>query len=140
MLRPIRASGVLLLVALAIAACGGGAAAGAPGAATAPPKASLPPDLKVVSCLPAGPFTTSPCSGPIETMYAQVAGSGPFDDVRVTVVGVADCANPRTFPAGTAKPKDYFWMVRFRKGDADFGGLVGTGGKLVAVCTPFTGT
>lgn len=131
------ATGAVLAVALAVAACGGGGGGGG-GAATAPPKASLPPELPVLSCLPGGPFVTSPCSVPIETMYAQVAANGPFDGVRATVVGVADCANPRVFPSGTERPKQYFWMVRFEKGDTDFGGFVGTGGKLAAVCTPFT--
>ena len=131
--------GAVLLVALAVAACGGGGGGGGGGgAATAPPQASLPAELPVVSCLPGGPFVTSPCSVPIRTMYAQVAGNGPFDEVRATVVGVADCANPREFPTGTPRPKEYFWMVRFAKGDTDFGGFVATGGRLALVCTPFT--
>lgn len=136
-----RMPSAVLLVALAVAACGGGGEGGGEGgAATAPPQASLPAELPVVSCLPGGPFVTSPCSVPIRTMYAQVAGSGPFDEVRATVVGVADCANPREFPAGTPRPKEYFWMVRFAKGDTDFGGFVATGGRLALVCAPFTAT
>ena len=135
-----RMPSAVLLVALAVAACGGGGGGGGGGgAATAPPQASLPAELPVVSCLPGGPFVTSPCSVPIRTMYAQVAGNGPFDEVRATVVGVADCANPREFPAGTPRPKEYFWMVRFAKGDTDFGGFVATGGRLALVCAPFTG-
>ena len=134
-----RMPSAVLLVALAVAACGGGEGGGGGGAATAPPQASLPAELPVVSCLPGGPFVTSPCSVPIRTMYAQVAGNGPFDEVRATVVGVADCANPREFPAGTPRPKEYFWMVRFAKGDTDFGGFVATGGRLALVCAPFTG-
>jgi len=43
------------------------------------------------------------------------------------------------FPAATERPKEYFWMVRFAKGDTDFGGFVATGGRLGVVCTPFTG-
>lgn len=134
-----RIPSAVLLVALVVAACGGGGGGGGGGAATAPPRASLPPDLPVVSCLPGGPFVTSPCSVPIESVYAQVAANGPFDEVRATVVGVADCANPREFPAGTERPKNYFWMVRFAKGDTDFGGFVATGGRLELVCAPFTG-
>ena len=134
----IRKSSVVLAAALAAAACGGGGGGGG-GAATAPPKASLPPELPVVSCLPGGPFATSPCSVPIEEMYAQVAANGPFDEVRATVVGVADCTNPREFPAGTERPKSYFWMVRFNKAGTDYGGFVGTGGKLALICTPYTG-
>ncbi len=133
-----RTSSAALLVALAVAACGGGGSGNGGGAATAPPQASLPAELPVVSCLPGGPFVTSPCSVPIRTMYAQVAGNGPFDEVRATVVGVADCANRREFPAGTPRPKEYFWMVRFAKGDTDFGGFVATGGRLALVCAPFT--
>jgi hypothetical protein len=141
MLGRIRGSSVVLAVALVAAACGGGGGGGGGGgAATAPAKASLPPDLPVVSCLPGGPFVTSPCSVPIETMYAQVAGNGPFDEVRATVVGVADCANPREFPSGTERPKEYFWMVRFDKAGTDFGGYVATGGKIALVCEPFTGS
>ncbi|MFH1474814.1 MAG: hypothetical protein ABIG85_03045 [Chloroflexota bacterium] len=137
-----RIPSAVLLVALAVAACGGGGGDGGGGGAspTALPQASLPPELPVVSCLPGGPFVTSPCSIPIETMYAQVAANGPFDEVRATVVGVADCANPREFPAATERPKEYFWMVRFAKGDTDFGGFVATGGRLGLVCAPFTGT
>ncbi len=141
MLGRIRVSSAVVAVALFAAACGGGGGGGGGGgAATAPPKASLPPELPVVSCLPGGPFVTSPCSVPIETIYAQVAGDGPFEEVRATVVGVADCANPREFPAGTDRPKEYFWMVRFAKGGTDFGGFVATGGRVALVCEPFTGT
>ena len=141
MLGRIRRASAVVAVALAVVACGGGGGGGGGGgAATAPPKASLPPDLPVVSCLPGGPFVTSPCSVPIETMYSQVAQNGPFDEVRATVVGVADCANPREFPTATERPKQYFWMVRFDKAGTDYGGFVATGGKIALVCAPFTGT
>ncbi len=138
----VLAAGAVLLVAMAVAACGGGGGdgGGGGGAATAPPKATVPPDLEIISCFPAGPFTTAPCSSPIETIYAQVAANGPFDGVRVTTVGVADCANPREFPAGTPRPETWWWMVRLDKGGTDYGGFVGTGGKLGPVCAPFTGS
>jgi hypothetical protein len=139
MVGRIRAPGAVLALVLVVAACGGGGGGGGGGAATAPPKASLPAELPVVSCLPGGPFVTSPCSVPIETMFAQVGGNGPFDEARATVVGVADCANPREFPAGTERPKQYYWMVRFDKAGTDYGGFVATGGKIALVCTPFTG-
>jgi hypothetical protein len=143
MLGRVRMVGGVLAVALAAGACGGGGGGGGgagAGAATAPPKATLPADLPIVSCFPDGPFTTAPCSSPIETIYAQVSDNGPFDGVRVTTVGVADCANPREFPAGTQRPTDWYWMVRFDKGGTDYGGFVGTGGKLGVICAPFTGT
>jgi hypothetical protein len=135
-----RAPIAVLALGLALGACGGGGGGGGGGAATAPPKASLPPDLPVVACLPGGPFATSPCSVPIETMYAQVASFGPFDEARATVVGVADCAAPREFPSGTPRPKQYYWMVRFDKSGTDYGGFVATGGKIALVCTPYAGT
>lgn len=135
----LRGLGSVVAIALLVAACGGGGGgddvAGVP---TDPPKASLPADLPVLSCLTAGPFTTAPCSRPIETIFAQVGTNGPFDGVRVTTVGVADCANPREFPAGTPRPTEWWQMVRFEKGGTDYGGFVGTGGKLGAICSPFT--
>jgi hypothetical protein len=135
----LRGLGSLAALALLVAACGGGGGGGnGPGAVTAPPKATLPPDLPIVSCFPNGPFTTAPCSNPIETIFAQVAAEAPFDGVRVTTVGVADCANPREFPSGTPRPTEWWWMVRFDKGGTDYGGFVGTGGKLGVICTPFT--
>ncbi len=137
-----RARGGMALAALVVmvAACGGGGSGGGGGAAaeTPPPKATLPADLPVISCFPKGPFTTAPCSKPIETIYAQVSESGPFDGVRVTTVGVADCANPREFPAGTPRPTEWYWMVRFDRGGTDYGGFVGTGGRLGTVCIPFS--
>jgi hypothetical protein len=136
----LRGIGALAAVLLLAAACGGGGGGGDNGGAvpTDPPTATLPPDLPVISCFPAGPFTTAPCSGPIETIFAQVGENGPFDGVRVTTVGVADCANPREFPAGTPRPTEWWWMVRFDKGGTDYGGFVGTGGKLGVICAPFT--
>lgn len=136
-----RLLGAIAAVALVAAACGGGGGGGGnegPAAVTDPPMATLPADLPVVSCFPDGPFTTAPCSNPIETIFAQVGQNGPFTGVRVTTVGVADCANPREFPAGTPRPTEWWWMVRFDKGDADYGGFVGTGGKLGVLCQPFT--
>lgn len=142
MVDGVRRLTVLTALAVALAACGGANAGGGgdAGAATAPAKETLPPDLKVTSCVPSGPYIAGNCSNPIETMFAQVSSKGPFDEVRVTVVGSMDCANPREFPAGTPNPKDYYWMVRFAHGGTDFGGFVGAGGKLGTICTPFTGT
>jgi hypothetical protein len=135
-----RSIGASLLMAAVVAACGGGGGGGG-GAATAPPRASLPPDLPIVSCFPNGPFTTAPCERPIEAIYALVAASGPFDGVRVTTVGVNDCAAPRDWPSSTPRPAaaDWHWMVRFEKGGTDYGGFVGTGGKIGEICLPFTG-
>jgi hypothetical protein len=135
----LRGLGLLGAAALLAAACGGGGGGGG-GAATAQPKGSPPADLKVISCFPNGPFTTAPCSRPIGTIYDQVAQYGPFDGVRVTTVGVADCANPREFAASTPRPNEWFWMVRFDKSGTDYGGFVGTGNKLGTVCAPFTGS
>ncbi len=128
-------------LAFAAGACGGGGGGGGGGAGTPTdvPRATLPPDLPIIACYPDGPFTTAPCSSPIEALYAQVAEDGPFDGVRVTTVGVADCANPREFPAGTPRPTEWYWMVRFDKGGTDYGGFMGTGGRLGTVCAPFTG-
>ena len=140
MSRRARGGGILAAAVLLVAACGGGGGGGAgPAAETPPPQATLPADLPVISCFPKGPFTTAPCSLPIEMIYAQVSENGPFEGVRVTTVGVADCANPREFPAGTPRPSEWFWMVRFDKGGTDYGGFVGTGGRLGTVCAPFTG-
>lgn len=136
----LRGLGALAAAAMLVVACGGGGGEPEPDAGpTDPPKATLPPDLKVLSCLPNGPFTTAPCSGPIETIFAQVAASGPYDGVRVTTVGLADCANPREWPGETPRPTEWWWMVRFDKGGTDYGGFVGTGGVLGPVCAPFTG-
>lgn len=131
--------GVVMAAGMLAAACGGGGGGGVAASPTDPPKATLPPELPVVSCLGAGPFQTTPCGGPIETMYAQVAQYGPFTDVRATTVGVMDCANPREFPAATGKPTEYFWMIRFSKGEEDYGGFIRTGGRLGDICAPFTG-
>lgn len=143
MVGGVRRLTALTALAVALAACGGannGVGGGGGGAATAPAKETLPPDLKVTSCVPTGPYIAGKCSDPIETIFAQVSSKGPFDEVRVTVVGTMDCANPREFPAATPNPKAYYWMVRFAKGGTDSGGFVGAGGKLGTICTPFTGT
>lgn len=132
--------GLIAAAGLLAGACGGGGGGGGANAVpTEPPKATLPADLPIVSCVGKGPFMTTPCGSSIETVYAQVASFGPFSEVRATTVGVMDCANPREFPSATAKPTDYFWMVRFAKDGMDYGGFVGVGGKLGTVCTPFTG-
>ncbi len=103
-----------------------------------PAKGDASPDLAVLECFPAGPFTTVPCSRAVETIYAQVAANGPYDGVRVRTVGVADCANPREWPAATPRTSEWWQMVRFEKGGTDYGGFVGTGGKLGVICAPFT--
>jgi hypothetical protein len=137
---PARWLGLLVTLGMLATACGGGGGGGGANAGpTEPPTATLPADLPIVSCVGSGPFMTTPCGTPIETMYAQVASFGPFSEGRATTVGVMDCANPREFPSGTPKPTDYFWMVRFAKDGTDYGGFVGTGGKLGLVCAPFTG-
>jgi hypothetical protein len=134
----LRGLGALATVALLAAACGGGGG-GENAAPTDPPRATLPADLKVLACLPNGPFTTAPCRNPIETIFAQVSANAPFDGVRVTTVGLADCSNPREWPGETPRPTEWWWMVRFDKGGTDYGGFVGTGGVLGPVCAPFTG-
>lgn len=134
-----RGLGLLAASVMLAAACGGGGGGGAAASPTEPPRATLPPDLPVLSCRGEGPFSTVPCGSAIEEMYAQVSSSGPFSGVRATTVGVADCANPRVFAAPTGKPTQWFWMVRFEKDGVDYGGFVGTGGKLGTICTPFTG-
>lgn len=133
--------GALAVAALLAAACGGGGGGGGQAAGpTDPPKATLPPDLPVISCFPNGPFTTAPCSGPIETIFAQVSQNAPFDGVRVSTVGVNDCTLPREFAGETPRPTEWWWMVRFDKGGTDYGGFVGTGGKLGEICAPFSGS
>ncbi len=135
----LRGLGSLVALALLAAACGGGGGGGGGAAVpTDPPKATLPPDLAVLECFPAGPFTTVPCSRAVETIYAQVAANGPYEVVRVRTVGVADCANPREWPEATPRTSEWWQMVRFDKGGTDYGGFVGTGGKLGVICAPFT--
>ena len=134
-----RGLGLVVTSMLLVAACGGGGGPAGTARPTEPAKASLPPDLPVISCIGDGPFRSTPCGSYIEEIYAQVAASGPFSEVRATTVGVADCANPRQFPSETGKPKDWYWMVRFNKDGTDYGGFVGTGGRLGVICTPFTG-
>lgn len=141
-----RLGGLGAVVALVtfVVACGGGGGGGGGGGAdlsTDAPRATLPPDLPIVSCYSSGPFTTTPCSGPIETIFAQVNASGPFEGVRVTTVGVNDCAAPRTWPDATPRPtlEEWHWMVRFENDGVDYGGFVGTGGRLGEICIPFTG-
>jgi hypothetical protein len=134
--------GALAAVAALLVGCGGGGGGGGgAGQATDAPKATLPADLAIISCYSNGPFTTTPCSGPIETIFAQVSSSGPFTGVRVTTVGVNDCAAPRSWAEATPRPAvdEWHWMVRFEKGGEDYGGFVGTGGRLGEICVPFTG-
>jgi hypothetical protein len=126
---------LIALLAAVTSSCGGGGATPAP---TAPPKATLPPGLKVVSCVPSGPFVTARCEDPIETIFAQVAGAANFTEVRVSVVGSEDCGMPRQLAEKTPKPQKYFWMVRFTDGKQDYGGFVGQGGVLGLICKPFT--